>query len=115
MANIVVLTGPVEKVEESFTQQNKRVVKFTVKTTEHYQGKSFDSWHKIERWSEDLQLSDGQRVEVVGKLKHTSWEKKDGTKGYRTYVNAGTVAVDGPVESQYAPAPEPSDDDDLPF
>lgn len=69
-------------------------------------------------------LNEDDRVEVTGKLKTSTFDKKDGSKGISLSVNAETVTVVGagkakPTQSaavipdSWTPVSE--DDDELPF
>ena len=112
--NLVILApAVVEKVDEPrYTQNNKRVQSFKVKTTETFKGKSYDSWHLCETWSEDISVRVGQVVGVTGKLKTSSWEQ-GGEKRYKTFVDVRTVDHLGESPAQRGdPARQ---DDDLPF
>lgn len=62
------------------------------------------------------------RIDVVGRLKTSTYEKQDGTKGISLSVNAETVAK-SPAFAKSTPAPKaevpdswtPVDDTELPF
>jgi len=114
VANIVVLSGVVEKAEDRYTDDNKRIVKFRMKTVEHFKGKEYSDWHNVEIWSDDVRVAEGDYVVVVGKKKTNSYEK-DGVKQQWHYVRASSVEVLGGHGAPPSQDPGPVDDDSLPF
>jgi len=131
--NISYLIGNIGKEPETRTlDSGKKVINFSVATTDKDKDqKETTIWHNVKGWGwiADLPLSKGQEVFITGKMVNESYDKKDGTKGYVSYVLAQTVKVaqrftkmtDQQPENHYDAGskfgqPSPlNEDDSLPF
>ena len=121
------------------TQSGPAVLNLRMATRESYtatdgQRAERTEWHSVVVWGRQAEalarmLRKGSRIQVEGSLHTSSWEAPDGSKRYRTDVNARSVILcDG---RPAAPAPEraptpheeakrdgyvpSSGDDDIPF
>lgn len=111
--NQVVLSGSLQVTDKgapriSYTKSGKPVISFTLITAY----KEFKTYHNIVWWSEPdglLDLPNGSRVKVEGRIGTRMWEK-DGQKHYRTEITAQKVEFEK-VES----GNKPVDIDDVPF
>jgi len=119
--NRVMLLGNLgEDPELRMTSGGQAILKLRLATTERYKDRSEQwqertEWHSVTVWGRRGEalaklLSKGSRVFVEGSLRTSSYEK-DGTKRYKTEVNASNVILggDGPKR---APTREPGDDTD---
>lgn len=88
--------------ELRYTPSNQSVASFAVATNRRYKdqaGNWVDSppeYHDIVVWAAlgercNQVLKKGDRVFVSGRLQTRSWEKPDGSKGYKTEIVADTV------------------------
>ena len=109
--NQVVLSGNLQVTDKgkprlAYTQSGKPVISFTLITTY----KEFKTYHNIVWWSETdgfLDLPNGARVMVEGRIGTRSWEK-DGQKHYRTEITASKVEFEKAISNQ-------PDEGDIPF
>lgn len=103
--------------ELRYTQGGDPVANFSVATTTRWRDdrgeqQEHTEWHDVVAWRGLAQvaadyLHKGSKVFVEGKLKTRSWDGKDGTKKYRTEIQADQVIVlDPPSRSGYAGASE---------
>jgi len=144
MVNKVMLIGHLGKDPEFKNVENDRkVVNFTLATSESYIGKDGKKvenveWHKIVAWgglAENISkfTTKGSKVYVEGKIKTRTWDNKEGVKQYTTEIVADTVTFldkkgegsstpsAGSNQSAQATAAAPvtaggnDSDDDLPF
>tara|TARA_R110002110_G_scaffold97139_4_gene249674 strand:+ start:3677 stop:4246 length:570 start_codon:yes stop_codon:yes gene_type:complete len=97
--NQVLLIGRLanDPEEKHVGQQNTKLVNFTVATSEKIpSGKEVTEWCRCVAWSfigDQLSgLRKGDLVTVMGRLQTRSWETSEGTKQYKTEVNASSVA-----------------------
>jgi len=95
--NTIYLIGNIGKDPEIRTLDNgKKVITFSVATTDKDKDqKETTIWHNVKGWNwiADLPLNKGIEVFITGKMVNESYDKKDGTKGYSSYVLAQTVKV----------------------
>jgi len=95
--NIVILEGRASKdAEVKTTTTGKKVVTLNVATNEKIGDKEHTEWHTVTCWGwaadqAELVLK-GNKVLIHGHNRTRSWEAEDGTKKYKTEVNAETVA-----------------------
>ena len=97
--NVVIVSGRIDSdVRDSTTKTGKRLVSFSLKTSESFKGTEFSSWHQVQAWGETansaLEFTRGRWVVVTGKL----GGHKEGEK-WRTCV------VGQKIESFEAPGP----------
>ncbi len=126
--NKVMLIGHLGgKPELRYLPQTERAVaKFTLATNERYFNPSTNEstdrteWHSIVAWGKlaefcEKYLNTGKQIYLEGKLRHRSWEDRDGNKRYATDVEAQNITFLGKkeeqVEDQYhAEEPKPPPD-----
>ena len=134
--NRVELRGHLGKDATSRTFSSGAVkTTFTLATSEKWKDKKTGDWQEATDWhnvafwgNEHLaeHLKKGVAVAVEGKLKTDKFDKKDGTQGYITYVNASEVSVLVRIEKPKdgsRPRPGPAQrhealevsDEDIPF
>ena len=93
--NTIYLVGNIGKDPETRTlDSGKKVITISIATTDKDKdGKETTIWHNVKGWGwiADLPLAKGQELFIVGKMVNESYDKKDGTKGYSSYVLAQTV------------------------
>ena len=121
--NKVVLVGNLGKDPEMrYTQNGGAVANFSVATTESWKNKTtgeYDNkteWHNIVVFGKFAELvgqyiKKGQKVYVEGKLQNSTWDKEDGTKGYKTEIIASDIQLldskqDGQSQGQSQPQPQ---------
>ena len=100
--NQVVIVGNVGTEVEFRETENSNFTKFTLASSEadpdkkSGQRKQTTEWHRVVAWGnaslESKEVKKGDRLIVIGKVSYKSWDKKDGTKGYATEINAFHVA-----------------------
>jgi len=135
------------KPELRYLPQTERpVAKFTLATNERYfnpstnESKDRTEWHRIVTWGKlaefcEKYLNPGKQIYLEGKLRHRSWEDRDGNKKYATEVEAQIITLLGKREEQVedqayeepkppseppedtaeAPDKEKEDEDEVPF
>jgi len=92
MLNKIFLIGNVGKdIEMKYTASGKAVAKFTLATTETYNGNKQTTWHNIVVWMKTAEIAaqyckKGDKVFIEGKITNRSWDKKDGSKAYITEI-----------------------------
>lgn len=95
--NKVTLVGNVgEAPKVKTTNDNGRVVNFSLATNETYKDKDGQEvkkteWHRVVAWDKRAQLigdyiKKGDPIYVEGKLRTNSWEDKEGIKRYSTDI-----------------------------
>ena len=127
--NKVILVGHLGGDPESrFTQGGTAVATFSVATNESRKNsegnwEDHTEWHRCVLFGKQAEtaaeyVKKGQMVYVEGRLQTRSWEDKEGMKRYSTedVGNAITMLGRRNADGGGAPAaPQPSNDDDLPF
>jgi single-strand DNA-binding protein len=121
--------------EMRFTANGSAVTTFRVAASRNYNSPDGErreetEWFNVVTWNKLAEtcsqfLQKGRRAYVEGRLQTRSWEKPDGTRGYRTEVVANTVLFldragggdAAPMEDFGAPAAVGGDleAEDLPF
>lgn len=101
-------------VELRATPVGKAYARFSLATSESYDGKVQTQFHRIVAWGKSGEacakyLVKGQIAAVEGKIKYSSYEK-DGRKVYATDIVADKVSF-GPLKEGAAAAPG----DDIPW
>lgn len=96
LKNKVQLIGHLGINPEVKDLENGKVAKFTIATNDSYKdkdGKKVEQtdWHNIVAWRGTAEIVEkfakkGSFVGVEGKLKHRTWEDKEGVKQYTTEV-----------------------------
>ena len=146
--NKVILIGRLGgKPELTYLPKNERAVaKFSLATNERYFNPSTNEsndrteWHSIVTWGKlaefcEKYLNTGKQIYLEGKLRHRSWEDRDGNKRYTTEIEAQNITLLGKREEQIedqdqaepkppsdlpedateAPDKEKEDEDEVPF
>jgi len=85
------------------TQNGKKVVRLAIATNETYKdnnGKKVTDtqWHNVVVWGKTAEIAEkflekGREVAIEGKLRHRSWEDKEGEKHYTTEVVANELVL----------------------
>jgi len=100
----------------------------TSRTYKNAQGEKIQDtdWHNVIFWNKAAELVEkylkqGSKIAVVGEIKYSSYETKEGEKRYRTDIHGrNLVFLDKKDSSQSGPSDNPDTfvaegDDDLPF
>jgi single-strand DNA-binding protein len=106
--NKVILVGHLGRNPEArvFPQSGRKVVRFSLATSERYFNKSTNEavkkteWHKIVVWGPladfcEKYLSTGKQILVEGKIKTEAWQDKDGNKRSTTEIEAQNIVLLG--------------------
>ena len=99
-----------------------QIASFTLATSEQYKGEKTTEWHYINLFGKTAEIASkylkkGSMVFIEGKIHYDSWDKEDGSKGYRTVINGRSLQMLGntkKVESGKCQTDE-GKSDDLPF
>lgn len=85
------------------TQNGKKVVRLAIATNETYKdanGKKVTDtqWHNVTVWGKTAEIAEkylqkGKEVAIEGKLRHRTWEDKEGEKHYTTEVVANELVL----------------------
>lgn len=141
--NKVILIGNLGKDPEVRNLENNvKVVRFPLATTETYRDRSGNrtdrtEWHNVVLWRgladvAESYLSKGSRIYLEGRIRYRQWDDKDGNKRYITEVEGenmlmldrkGDTGTGGGGETDDRQQPDDNDldnatggpDDDLPF
>lgn len=107
--------------ELRYTQGGQPVLSLRVATSESYQGKDGQrvertDWHSVTVWGKRGEalsklLRKGSGLFVEGSLRTSSYEGKDGTKRYKTEVNAKEVILTCSHDRQAQQQPRPAQAD----
>ena len=87
------------------TQNGRKVANLSIATNETYKdanGKKVEDtqWHRVVAWGKTADIAEkylqkGKEVAIEGKLRHRSWEDKEGEKHYTTEVVANELLLLG--------------------
>ena len=131
--NKVTLFGRVGGEPETKNINGNYVAEFSLATTMKWKTKDGEQkekteWHNIAAWGNTAKLVKeyvvkGKRLLVDGGISYQTWDKTDGSKGYKTVIKANNVQViDWPekpkdnTDDNTAPAAQPDfTADDIPF
>lgn len=131
--NKVMLIGNLGKDPEvRFTSTGKAVANFPLATSEKWtdgegQAQERTEWHNVVVWGKQAEscgqyLAKGRQVYVEGAIQTRNYDDKEGNKRYITEVKAQRVQfLGGPngggngAGRAAAAAPEPVEDQDIPF
>jgi single-strand DNA-binding protein len=98
MVNKVILIGNLGKDPEiRYLTDGTAVANFSIATSESWKDKGTGEkktrteWHNIVAWRRLAEiigeyLTKGSKIYVEGKLQTRSWDKEDGSKGYKTEI-----------------------------
>jgi len=90
--NKVMIIGNLGKDPEMiYAKTGTAICKFSVAVTEKWGDKETTEWFNcvaFKKSAETLEkyLSKGSKVYIEGKLQTSTWDKEDGTKGYKTEI-----------------------------
>jgi single-strand DNA-binding protein len=120
--------------ELRMTSGGRACLNIRMATTESYldanrMRKEKTAWHSVVVWGKRAEglakiLSKGSRIMIEGAIEYSEYDKKDGTKGYRTNIVARNVVLCGggrnfPAGSgtpREEPGPDEQNlDDEIPF
>tara|TARA_R110001606_G_scaffold396461_1_gene570625 strand:- start:511 stop:936 length:426 start_codon:yes stop_codon:yes gene_type:complete len=100
MLNKVILIGHLGKVPETRHSQNgKKIVNFSLATTEKYKNEEKTEWHKIVIFNDHLSgiaekyLKKGSKIYLEGKVQTRKWAGNDGVDKYITEIILGFNSV----------------------
>ena len=100
MLNKVILIGHLGKVPETRHSQNgKKIVNFSLATTEKYKDQKKTEWHKIVIFNDHLSgiaekyLKKGSKIYLEGKVQTRKWAGTDGVDKYITEIILGFNSV----------------------
>jgi single-strand DNA-binding protein len=105
--NKVILIGNVGKDPEvRYLQDGTPVANFSIATTEQWKDKQTGEkrksteWHNVVAWRRLAEIigewvTKGQKLMIEGKLQTRSWDKDDGSKGYKTEIVANNMEMLG--------------------
>jgi single-strand DNA-binding protein len=127
--NQVILIGNCGKDPEiRSTPSGAQVASFSVATSEKWTDKDGQKhektdWANIQAWRTaaeyvEKNVRKGMRVAIVGKLRTSTWEDKDGNKRYNTFVEVNffsDVVVQAKVERAENAAPAQPQEESVPF
>ena len=100
MLNKVILIGHLGKEPETRHSQNgKKIVNFSLATTEKYKNEEKTEWHKIVIFNDHLSgiaekyLKKGSKIYLEGKVQTRKWAGNDGVDKYITEIILGFNSV----------------------
>ena len=100
MLNKVILIGHLGKEPETKHSQNgKKIVNFSLATTEKYKNEEKTEWHKIVIFNDHLSgiaekyLKKGSKIYLEGKVQTRKWAGNDGVDKYITEIILGFNSV----------------------
>lgn len=99
MIQKVIMVGRVGRTPEvKMLNENQKVAKFTLATSETYKNKQGEKithteWHNIVVWRKLADVAEkfvtkGQLLYIEGKIRNKSWQDKDGTTRYSYEIEA---------------------------
>ena len=118
--NKCMIIGNVGKEPElRYTPSGAAVCNFSVAVNSKYKEEEHTEWFRITAWQKlaetcNQYLEKGKQVYVEGRLQTSTWEKGDGTTGYRTELIANQViflGAKGNGGSKETPSPGAPDDE----
>jgi len=119
--NIAIISGNLASDPELKDAGGKKVCEFRV-ATNSYSGtgqdrKEYTVFHNIVAWERLAEtcseyLSKGRKVTINGSINNRSWDKDDGTKGYKSEIRAKEIDFGPRNDAQNGSSPR---DDDFDF
>lgn len=109
--NKIFLTGHVGNDPELFDNGNVINAKFSFATNERVK-KGDDwvnetMWHNIILWGHKAQwVAKGQHATIEGKILYETWDKTDGTKGYKTTIKVLDIDLSGNSKNDNSQLPQ---------
>ena len=97
--NQIIIRGNVGRINDIKATTNSCVLNFTVAVNEKVKdAEDRVEWFTVESWGKQAQflaehMKKGQSVMVVGKIKSSEYENKDGATVKKTYVGANQVEL----------------------
>lgn len=107
--NKVILVGNIgREAETKFTPSGSSVTNFSLATSRRWKDQSGEwkeetDWHNVQLWKAEKlaeYLKKGTSVYIEGRLRHRSYEDKDGQKRYVTEIVADDVILLGGGKSE---------------
>ena len=102
MISKTILVGNVGSIDElKYTPSSMAVLTFSVATSRYQKGKDKKTtWHNIVAFAKTAEamakyLEKGKQVYVEGEIDNQTWDKKDGSKGYKSVINANSIQLLG--------------------
>ena len=135
MVNQVILLGRIGNISSKCTPSGTAVCEMSIATSEFYTDKQGEkqektSWHNVVTYGKRAEtcgkfLEKGRQVFISGRLNYVTWDKPDGSKGYKTEIIAENVQFiggqgngSGQAQQQTASAEAPAyfdDENSVPF
>ncbi|MCP5006668.1 MAG: single-stranded DNA-binding protein [Planctomycetes bacterium] len=89
--NVLTLVGNVGGEVEVQTVGETSLAKVSLATTDGWGERKKTNWHNLEVWGKSAEamaqyVTKGAKIAVTGSVDYHSWDKDDGTKGYKTIV-----------------------------
>ncbi len=123
--NVITLVGNVGQEVESRQAGDWTVATASLATTDGFGDNKKTNWHNLEVWGKSAEamvkyVEKGTKLAVTGSVDYHSWDKDDGTKGYKTIIKvqnwefAGSKA-DGETNAGTSTQPTKKQDEDQPF
>jgi len=127
--NKVVLIGKLGFDPEIITKGEFKIAKLRLVTSKGWKDKNGEkqeksSWHNITFYGKTAGTCEdycfkGNRIAVEGEIDYQTWDKDDGTKGYKTIITGISLELLGDNKhtqnQQKQQMIEPGDSDELPF
>lgn len=123
--NKVQLLGRVGGEIEMKDINGNEVAEFSFATSRKWKSKTGEqkettAWHNIQVWGNSAKVvkqysAKGKRLFLEGEIVYQTWDKKDGTKGYKTIINANNVVIIDFVEKNDIQAHPEFTHEEIPF
>ena len=115
MNRIMIIGRIVEKPQLKYTKSNIAVSQFTIAVPRMKEGTDFIRCQAWGKQAENLcnYMDKGGKVAIDGRLETSTYEKQDGTKGYKTEVVAQTIEFIGGKKTQESAVAEKKDRIDI--
>jgi len=102
MISKTILVGNVGSIDElKYTGSQMAILNFSVATSRYQKGKDKKTtWHNVVAFAKTAEamakyLEKGKQVYIEGEIDNQTWDKKDGSKGYKSVINANSIQLLG--------------------
>lgn len=102
MISKTILVGNVGSIDElKYTGSQMAILNFSVATSRYQKDKDKKTtWHNVVAFAKTAEamakyLEKGKQVYIEGEIDNQSWTKTDGTKGYKSVINANSIQLLG--------------------
>ena len=102
MISKTILVGNVGKLEPlKYTGSQMAILNFSVATSRYQKDKDKKTtWHNIVAFAKTAEamskyLEVGKQVYIEGEIDNQTWDKPDGSKGYKSVINANSIQLLG--------------------